>query len=76
VILLDLMMPGMDGRTFRRAQRADARMADIPVIIVSGDPTISDAARQLGVTNFLQKPIDPVELVRAVERQCDLRLSH
>src|SRR5688572_8894657 len=75
-ILLDLMMPGMDGRTFRRAQRADARMADIPVIIVSGDPTISDAARQLGVTNFLQKPIDPVELVRAVERQCDMRLTH
>jgi CheY-like chemotaxis protein len=75
-ILLDLMMPGMDGRTFRRAQRADARMADIPVIIVSGDPTISDAARQLGVTNFLQKPIDPVELVRAVERQCGLRLTH
>jgi CheY-like chemotaxis protein len=75
-ILLDLMMPGMDGRTFRRAQRADARMADIPVIIVSGDPTISDAARQLGVTNFLQKPIDPVELVRAVERQCGPRLMH
>ena len=75
-ILLDLMMPGMDGRTFRRAQRADARMADIPVIIVSGDPMISDAARQLGVTNFLQKPIDPVELVRAVERQCDSRISH
>lgn len=75
-ILLDLMMPGMDGRTFRRAQRADARMADIPVIIVSGDPTISDAARQLGVTNFLQKPIDPVELVCAVERQCGPRLMH
>ncbi len=76
-ILLDLMMPGMDGRTFRRAQRADARMADIPVIIVSGDPTISEAARQLGVSNFLQKPIDPVELVKAVERQCqDLRLTH
>lgn len=74
-ILLDLMMPGMDGRTFRRAQRADSRMADIPVIIVSGDPTISDAARQLGVTNFLQKPIDPVELVRAVERQCAPRYA-
>src|SRR5690242_14028892 len=75
-ILLDLMMPGMDGRTFRRAQRADARMADIPVIIVSGDPTLTEAARQMGVTNFLKKPIDPVELVKAVERQCgDLRLS-
>lgn len=69
-ILLDLMMPGMDGRTFRRAQRADPRMAEIPVVIVSGDPTLSDAARQLGVTNFLRKPIDPVELMRTVELQC------
>jgi len=75
-ILLDLMMPGMDGRAFRREQRADARLADIPVIIVSGDPTLTEAARQMGVSNFLKKPIDPVELVKAVERQCgDLLLS-
>jgi len=75
-ILLDLMMPGMDGRAFRRAQREDARLADIPVIIVSGDPTLTEAARQMGVTNFLKKPIDPLELVKAVERQCvDLGLS-
>ena len=75
-ILLDLMMPGMDGRAFRRAQREDARMADIPVIIVSGDPTLPEAARQMGVTTFLKKPIDPLELVKAVERQCaDLGLS-
>ena len=35
VILLDLMMPGMDGWTFRREQMRDRRLSRIPVIVVS-----------------------------------------
>jgi CheY-like chemotaxis protein len=35
-ILLDLMMPAMDGWEFRRAQRADPDLANIPVIVLTG----------------------------------------
>ena len=36
VILLDLMMPVMDGATFRQVQRQDPRLASIPVVVLSG----------------------------------------
>ncbi len=72
-ILLDLILPVMDGRAFPRAQRADPATADIPVILVSADHQIAEAARQLGAENFLHKPIDPVEVVDVVERHCSGR---
>jgi len=72
-ILLDLMLPVMDGRNFRRVQRADPALATIPVIIVSGDPHVAAAARQLHVETVLRKPFDPVEVVRAVAGACDGR---
>ena len=74
-ILLDLMLPVMDGRAFRRTQRADPRLAWIPVIILSADPQIATAAEQLGVRNFLRKPIDPFEIVALVEAQCPLHAA-
>jgi hypothetical protein len=65
------MMPGMTGRARGLSGDAASRASRD-----RGDPTLTEAARQMGVTNFLKKPIDPVELVKAVERQCaDLGLS-
>lgn len=67
VILLDLMMPVMDGRAFRDAQRHDAALADIPVIVVSADARGAEKAHQLGATASVSKPIDLdllLELVR------------
>jgi CheY-like chemotaxis protein len=72
-ILLDLMLPVMDGRAFRRAQRADPTLASIPVIVVSGDPQVADVARHLEAENFLRKPIDPVAVVNVVQLHCDGR---
>jgi CheY-like chemotaxis protein len=69
-ILLDLILPVMDGRAFRRAQRANPALASIPVIVVSGDPQVADVARHLEAENFLRKPIDPVEVANTVERHC------
>jgi CheY-like chemotaxis protein len=74
-ILLDLMLPVMDGRAFRRAQRADPALAAIPVIVVSGDPQVADVARHLEADNFLRKPIDPVEVAKTVERHCSGRCA-
>jgi CheY-like chemotaxis protein len=69
-ILLDLSMPGMDGRQFRSRLRHDPRWASIPVLLISGEPGIAEEAASLGVDDFLQKPIQPDELLRAMHRHC------
>ena len=63
LIILDLMMPGMDGWTFRAEQRRDAELAAIPVVILSGDQDAVRRASDLEVAAGLCKPID-VQLVR------------
>ncbi|HEY3191039.1 MAG TPA: response regulator [Solirubrobacteraceae bacterium] len=67
VVLLDLMMPGMDGWDFRAAQLSDARLAAIPVIVTSAHPLARHAANT-GVAAVLQKPVDPQALLTAVAR--------
>src|SRR5262245_10967205 len=47
LILLDLMMPVMDGWEFRRAQEQDPRLKDIPVIVVSADGNAKQKARKM-----------------------------
>jgi CheY-like chemotaxis protein len=61
-ILLDLMLPVLDGWTFRHKQKRDPALADIPVVVVSAtDPTgWPDAARHV------QKPFQPAELLAAI----------
>ena len=69
VILLDLVMPVMDGWTFRAEQRRDPRLASIPTIVLSaslgGDPRAID---RLAPAEMLTKPVDLERLVAAVER--------
>src|SRR3954470_12387725 len=48
VILLDLMMPVMNGWQFRAAQLADDDLADIPVIVLSADSNLSEKAPTFG----------------------------
>jgi CheY-like chemotaxis protein len=68
LILLDLMMPVMDGWAFRAAQLADARLAKIPVVILSAASDVRSHAEQLNVDEFLCKPFDVSKLLDAVER--------
>ncbi|MCJ2049824.1 response regulator [Methylobacterium sp. J-070] len=66
-ILLDVTMPRMDGWAVLRALRADPDLGDLPVIMV----TVLDEqnlAFSLGATDYLQKPIDWVQLKEAMER--------
>jgi len=58
LILLDRMMPVMDGAAFRRTQQTDTRLASIPVIVISA----ADA--------YLPKPIDFTALLKLVEHYC------
>jgi two-component system chemotaxis response regulator CheY len=68
LILLDLMMPRMDGFAFREALRHDAALSDIPVLVASADLDIRGAAEGLDVAGWLRKPLDLPELLSAVKR--------
>jgi DNA-binding response OmpR family regulator len=68
LILLDLMMPEVSGWAFRAAQRADAELASIPVVIVSGQGLSSHDVAELGVAGYLPKPLDLDELLGTVAR--------
>ncbi len=70
-ILLDLMMPGMDGWTFRSRQRADPRLARIPTVVISA--AYAGDAREvaaLAPDAFLPKPFDLGSLIDALKRVC------
>ena len=69
LILLDLMMPGMDGIEFRVRQLADARMAQVPVIVMSARPDVAELAKQLLVADFLPKPMNFEELLHVVQNR-------
>ena len=68
LILLDLMMPEMDGPQFREAQLQDPRLAHIPVVVLSADRLIAERATELGVSGYVVKPLGPDQLVSVVAR--------
>jgi CheY-like chemotaxis protein len=70
LILLDLMMPVMDGWTMRKAQLADPDLAAIPVVVMSAVPNAANMAREIQAAECLQKPARLPEIVAAVERHC------
>jgi CheY-like chemotaxis protein len=67
MILLDLMMPEMDGVQFRSEQLKSAALAEIPVVVVSayGQQT---RAKYLRVADYLRKPVELDRLLAVVER--------
>ena len=71
VIVLDLMMPVMDGLTFL-AERTERGLAEgVPVVCVSaGGPELMRRARELGAVACLDKPADFQALCEAVGRLC------
>ena len=68
VILLDLMMPVMDGWEFRRRQVSDDRFGQIPVIVFSAAGR--DRMAQIQANDYLAKPVDLDELLERVSRYC------
>lgn len=71
LIVLDLMMPVMDGWAFRSVQRDDPRLSAIPVLVLSaGHGVDSRAVAGLGAEAFLPKPFDLSKFVDAVHRLC------
>jgi CheY-like chemotaxis protein len=67
LILLDLMMPLMDGWQFRAAQTADPTLADIPVVVLSAHVDVRRAAEQMAAVDWMRKPLDLNKLLHLVE---------
>jgi CheY-like chemotaxis protein len=68
LILLDLMLPVMDGWAFRAAQLEDVRLASIPVVVLSAAADLTQHAQALHVDEYLNKPVDVPRLLHAIER--------
>jgi CheY-like chemotaxis protein len=68
VILLDLMMPCVDGWTFRQAQLVQERLAAIPLVVMSAGYRPQDEAQKLAAAATLAKPFDLDELLNTVAR--------
>ena len=70
LILLDLKMPRMGGKEFRRAQLGDPTVAGVPVAVMSGAIDLEERARALGAVATLPKPINCDVLLNVVRRYC------
>ena len=71
VILLDLMMPVLDGWGFRDEQARDEHLARIPVVLLSAVPDPRREAKELDVAAWLPKPCDLDELLATVRSLID-----
>ena len=68
LVILDVLMPGLDGVDICKMLRADASMADVPVVFLSAldEETLARVAAEAGATDFLHKPIDMAALLNLV----------
>ena len=71
LVLLDLMMPDMDGWEVYQQMKADHELADIPVIVVTAKAQSIDKVLGLHIAkvdDYVTKPFGPQELLQSVER--------
>jgi len=69
VVLLDVMMPGMDGWQVAERLVDDAETAEIPLVFLTARAELRDRARglELGGVDYITKPFNPTELAKVVE---------
>jgi two-component system response regulator MprA len=70
LVLLDLMMPGMDGWQFFAEQRADPELARVPVVLLTGNAQGQGELEGLGAAGYLRKPVELQTLLETVKRYC------
>ncbi|MBF0509160.1 MAG: SpoIIE family protein phosphatase [Deltaproteobacteria bacterium] len=77
LILLDIMMPGMDGYEVCRRLKADDRSRDIPVIFITAMGESEDETKglELGAIDYLTKPINPAIVQARVKNHLQLKLA-
>ncbi|WP_224363627.1 response regulator [Hyalangium versicolor] len=75
LILLDLMLPRMDGKTFRQELLRHPGLANIPVVVISAFRDARKLIEDMQVSGLLQKPFKVHELVDVTRRYCLSRSS-
>ena len=75
LIVLDLMMPGMDGREFRRVQLADPALSTIPVVVISAFRDLDDIAKELAPAAHFKKPLKLQDFLQIIQTHCPQHAS-
>lgn len=68
LVVLDLNMPVMDGVAFGRAVRSDPRLANLPIVVMSGDPQAERRIEDVRASAVLRKPVDLHAFRRVIQR--------
>lgn len=71
LVLLDLMLPVLDGWALRERLRQRPTTSGIPIILMSAVRNLPEAAQELEVADYLSKPFEIDDLVRSVRRRLD-----
>jgi DNA-binding response OmpR family regulator len=69
IVVLDLMMPGINGYELCKALRENPKTRDVPVLILSAKSQMNDKlhAIDVGADDYMTKPFDPMELVKRIK---------
>ncbi len=70
LILLDLMMPVMDGYEFRKRQEQDPHLSKIPVVVMTADGDIVTKKIKVGAQDFIRKPVSIAAMLEVVRKNC------
>jgi CheY-like chemotaxis protein len=70
LILLDLLMPVMNGWDFRRKQRETPAFAHIPVLLMSAGAHMATVSGELNAAGYVTKPVEMPDLLAVVQQHC------
>jgi len=70
LILLDLLMPVMNGWDFRRKQRETPAFAHIPVLLMSAGAHMATVSGELNAAGYVTKPVEMADLLAVVQQHC------
>ncbi len=68
LVLLDIIMPVLDGKEFLKIFRSDSANSNIPVLVLTTDDSQKSIIFDLGADDFLLKPINEDELIKKISR--------
>jgi CheY-like chemotaxis protein len=70
LIVLDLMMPVMDGQAFREQQLQDPSLSGIPTVVMSAHRNVEHVAEEVSAVGYLKKPLKLEKVLELVQRHC------